>query len=78
MPTINNYISDSAEFTPEDLSIMGEAYDKAIHSFESGPIHSVREMIAAKIIRLTKQGQRDPHKLCQEALAAFHIHSNCE
>jgi len=77
MPTIIDYIPSSAAFTPEELAIMGEAYDRAIRSFDSRPSRTVREVIASKIISLAKQGHRDPIKLCQEALAAFGIHSDC-
>ena len=77
MPFIGYYIPPSADFGPVALSVMGEAYDRALASFSSFPDRPVREMIAQKIIELAQYGVLDPIKLCEEALAAYGMQSKC-
>jgi hypothetical protein len=61
-----------AVFEPADIKVMSDAYSNAIE-FVWGfghPNRIVREIIAARIIKLTKGGERDPHCLREKALAA--------
>jgi hypothetical protein len=70
MHTIIPYVS-SEVFEPTDIKVMSDAYDKAIediHCF-GRPNKIILAMIAARIIKLTKAGERDPHRLCERALA---------
>jgi hypothetical protein len=70
MNTIIPFVG-SGVFEPADIKAMSEAYDKAIediHCF-GHPNKIVLAMIAARIIKLTKAGERDPNRLCEGALA---------
>lgn len=67
VPFISN-----AVFEPSDIKMMSDAYDKAIeHVYGFGhPNKIVGEIIAARIISLTKGGERDPDRLRERAIAA--------
>jgi len=59
-------------FAPELTAAMGDAYDKAIATLSNN--HSewmVRELVAKRIIRLARRGERDPEHLCSSALSGF-------
>lgn len=59
-------------FEPADIKVMSDAYSTAIE-FVWGfghPNRIVREIIAKRIIKLTRSGERDPNSLCEKALAA--------
>jgi hypothetical protein len=70
MPTIIHYINRLEAFEPEVISVMAKAYELAIGSLQPPVPKNVRERIAACIISLAKTGERDPHQLCEKALAA--------
>jgi hypothetical protein len=62
----------NAVFEPADIKVMSAAYNKAmddIYGF-GHPNKIVGEMIATRIITLTKGGERDPNRLREKALAA--------
>ncbi len=67
VPFINN-----AVFEPADIKVMSDAYNRAIGDiYRFGhPNKVVGEIIATRIITLTKGGERDPDRLCERALAA--------
>ena len=69
MPTINNYIQSREAFDPEAISVMGDAYERALKTAPTLASESVRQVIAARIIGLARTGERDPHKLCEQSLA---------
>jgi hypothetical protein len=50
---------------PETLAVLSAAYDKA----RDGQPAAVCETIATHILELAAEGERDPDRLCQEALA---------
>ena len=52
-------------FDPETVVLLTAAYDNAI---EGQPVDA-HEKIAKHIIELATEGERDPHRLCQSALA---------
>jgi hypothetical protein len=60
-------------FDPQTLTILGEAYDKALASLldytRQPPI--VREAMAIRIFELASQGERDPERLFRAALGAL-------
>jgi hypothetical protein len=69
-----------AVFEPADIKVMSDAYGTAIE-FVSGfghPNRIVREIIAERIVKLTKSGERDPNHLREKALAAcgFRLSAN--
>lgn len=61
-------------FSPEDIARMTTAYDAAIRLLpvteRSDPI---KERIASKIIEVTRQGERDPPRICARALQELGI-----
>jgi hypothetical protein len=59
-------------FVPELTSAMGDAYDKAIAALSNNDSElAVRELVAKRIVRLAKRGERDPEHLCSLALSGF-------
>jgi hypothetical protein len=67
IPFINNEV-----FEPTDIKVMSDAYNKAIDDiYRAGhPNKIVEEVIATRIIKLTKGGERDPDRLCERALTS--------
>jgi hypothetical protein len=68
----------NAVFEPADIKMMSDAYSNAIE-FVCGfghPNKIVREIIATRIIKLTKSGERDPDCLCESAIAACGFNLN--
>lgn len=59
-------------FDPEAITAMGDAYDRACAKLhDRGQPEVVREVIAKRIIKAAKEGERDPERLCGIALRAF-------
>lgn len=62
----------AAAFDPEAVAVLCAAFDKARKSLhDTGQPALVQEVIARRIIESAKRGERDPDKLCEEALAAL-------
>jgi hypothetical protein len=59
-------------FDAADIKVMSAAYNKAIeHIYSFGrPNAIVKWIMATRIISLTKDGERDPKRLREKALAA--------
>ena len=55
-------------FEPAILSVMGNAYDRAVQSFAKAPPRLVREQIASNILALTRRGMSDPVDLYRASL----------
>ena len=73
MNKIIQLFQDTA-FDPELIQLMGQAYDKACQAMhESGQPAIVREIIAKKILQAANKGERDPGKLCEQALRAVKL-----
>jgi len=71
MASIIPFISN-ATFEPEDIKAMSDAYDRAMEEIlDFGhPNKIVKEIVAKRIIKLAKAGERDLKRLCDSALAA--------
>lgn len=53
---------------------MGEAFDSACMSLRRfGTLITARELIAKRIIGAARSGERDPIRLCEQALIPFGI-----
>lgn len=78
MTNIVDYIRRPAVFEPEVVKAMGDAYERALASFDTAPVKTVREVIAGRIIALAQKGEHDPRALCEGALAALGVHGNPE
>jgi len=62
----------AAGFDTETIILLREAYEKARKSLhDTGQPDIVTEIIVQRIIVLAKQGERDPDKLCADALRAL-------
>jgi hypothetical protein len=71
MASIVPFISN-AIFEPEDIKTMSDAYDRALEKIRDFgyPNRIVKEIVAKRIIKLAKAGERDLHRLCDSAMAA--------
>ena len=66
-------------FPAEVRTILRDAYDRACRSLHDiGQPGLVQEVLAERIIKLAREGERDPRKLCEEALSGLGVHSECE
>ena len=78
MTEIDEYLPREI-IAPEILSAIREAWSRATDSLhDTGQPALVREIIAGRILRLARNGELDPRKLCEEALKGLGIHSECE
>jgi len=57
------------DFDPETAAALGAAYDEAVARLLDQP-DAVRELIAKRLVALAARGERNIHKLCDEALIA--------
>lgn len=73
MGPILQFIRPFDGFDAATLTLMGEAYDKAIASIRDdlGRPEIVREAVAVRIFDLAAMGERDVNFLAQEALIAL-------
>jgi hypothetical protein len=63
---------EGAAFDPEVTRVLGEAFDEACCQLnDTGQPEMVREIIARRIIELAYEGERDPVKLSNGALASL-------
>ena len=69
MPTIINHVQSPEAFDPEAISVLGDAYERALRIVPTLASEGVRQVIAARIIGLARTGERDPHKLYEQSLA---------
>jgi len=67
---IIDYIQRPAVFEPEAITVMGDAYERALRVFPTAP-ESVRQVIATRIIALARTGEHDPQTLCEQSLAGI-------
>ena len=59
-------------FDAETARVLGVAFEMALVALQhaDGLAHPTRDAVAQKIIELAKAGERDPDRLCDEALKA--------
>jgi len=75
MPIVR--LLEGAAFDPETTRILGAAFDAAWHTIQTSgstfasndQIVSTREFLAKRIIEMGQRGERDPHKLAEDAVA---------
>ena len=62
---------DSHRLDPETVRLLGIAFETALQALRSwGVFDPPREAVAKALIDLAKGGERDPERLCDEALKA--------
>jgi hypothetical protein len=72
MGQIIEFLRPADAFDPEVLEVLGKAYDMALAALQdAGQPEVVREVLARRIIKAAKKGERDTAKLCAVALSAF-------
>lgn len=72
MASILPFIQTQVDFDDHATRVMGEAFDAACaHLDETGLPKIVREIIAKRIIDAAKNGERNPIRLRELALAAL-------
>jgi hypothetical protein len=64
---------DYSGFDDAALQAMSAAYDAAIAKIGLKPDDPLTSNIAARIAALASEGQRDPAKMCDEAIAGLAI-----
>jgi hypothetical protein len=63
-----------AAFSPEDISRMAAAYEAALRLLHiTDSTNPVTEIVAKKIIEITRAGEHDPPKICARALKELGI-----
>ena len=71
MGTVVELFRDAA-FDPEAVKVLSTAFEKARKSLhDKGQPEVVQEVIARRLIACAQRGERDPDKLCEEALTAL-------
>ena len=59
-------------FEPETIERMTAAYEHALKVLQlSDRTDPITELVARKIIEIAEVGERDPDRLCEQALAAL-------
>ena len=72
MASILPFIRNKSDFDDEATRLMGEAFDAACKDLhDTGQPALVREIIAKRIIKAAKKGERDPARLRKAGLAAL-------
>ena len=76
MTSINPFLGNEV-FELADIKLMSVAYNKAMEDIYGfgRPNKIVEQRVAARIIELTKRGERDTDRLCDRALAACGFNS---
>jgi len=63
-----------AVFPPEDIARITQAYEAALQLLRLTDRHDpVTEIVAKKIIEVTRAGERDPPKICARAIKELGI-----
>ena len=66
-----------AAFSPEDISRMTAAYEAALRLLRlTDRTDPVTEIVAKKIIEVTRNGEHDPPRICARALKELGIPLN--
>jgi hypothetical protein len=69
MGIVVELLSRDTAFDPDTLQALCQAYDKTLAQLrDTGQPRIVKEVIAERIIALAKTGERNPDRLCAEAL----------
>lgn len=64
---------------PAVVMAMTDAFQRACRSLhDTGQPEIVQEVLAKRIIYFAQAGERDPRELCEKALKALGLESNCE
>jgi hypothetical protein len=70
--TVLHLFQDQLSFDPAATKIMGHAFDKACAWLgEFGRSAVIHEILAKRIIEVAKTGERNPDRLCKQALNAL-------
>jgi hypothetical protein len=67
---LNRFLQDTA-FGPDEIAVMVAAYEAVLHELDLTGHRPGTETIAKTIVMLSKQGERDPGRLRERAIAAL-------
>jgi hypothetical protein len=70
MAQILPFVNVDYDFDPDTVAKLGAAFDEAVAQLQDQP-NAVREIVVQRIIALATEGERDPHRLSDKALAAI-------
>jgi hypothetical protein len=57
-------------FTPDEIAVMTAAYELACSELKiRDRTNALCELLAKKIIEIAKRGERDPQRMCRDAVA---------
>ena len=64
---------DGQRFEPEIVRLMGIAFEMALFALQhsEATLSPTRDEVARKIIELSKAGERNPERLCEQSLQAL-------
>jgi hypothetical protein len=69
---LRRFLEPGAVFEPSDLAAMNAAFSMALQKLQlSVRDDPIVELVGRNIIRAAMHGERDPAKLCADALAAL-------
>ena len=69
---LRRFLEPGAVFHPSDLAAMNAAFSTALQKLQlSIRDDPIVELVGRNIIRAAVRGERDPAKLCEDALAAL-------
>ena len=57
---ITPFLSDKAAFNPDDIHMMSQVLKEVCSALKLDGDSTAREVVAIRIIELTKRGERDP------------------
>jgi hypothetical protein len=69
----------ATSFDSHVIELMRDAFERARKTLhDSGQPKAIQEIIAQRIIDSARRGVRDPRQMCEDALSALGLHSQCE
>jgi hypothetical protein len=69
---LRRFLEPGAVFGPSDLAAMNAAFSMALQKLQlTVRDDPIVELVGRNVIRAAMQGERDPAKLCEDALAAL-------
>jgi hypothetical protein len=58
-------------FNSDEVSVLGQAFDKACQElYDSGQSDSLEEIIAKRLVTIAARGELDPDRMCEAALVS--------
>jgi hypothetical protein len=66
-------------FSPDEIDILGQAFDKACQElYDSGRDSALKEIIARRLVAMAGRGERNPDRMCEAALVSLGLREKSE